>query len=147
MSALLYLAAAAVCLYVIVYYGVFRGASCPGSVSLKGKTAIVTGNDTCSSCLTCSFIHTVLVHLPVNTVLKHFPRCCSGSELYLTTSSQCYKLVHRLKSTHVASCRTTDCRTQLGGRAAAVRLMAARWCLKEKLANNLFKYKVTQTLS
>lgn len=45
MSALLCLAAAAVACYLIVYYGVFRGASCSGSVALRGKTAIVTGNE------------------------------------------------------------------------------------------------------
>lgn len=50
MSALLCLVAAAVSVYVIVYYGVFRGASCSGSLTLKGKTAIVTGNDASSSC-------------------------------------------------------------------------------------------------
>ena len=43
MSALLCLAAAAVSFYVIVYYGVFRGAGCPAAARLKGKTAIVTG--------------------------------------------------------------------------------------------------------
>ncbi|TMS07291.1 Dehydrogenase/reductase SDR family member 13, partial [Larimichthys crocea] len=43
MSALLCLAAGAVCLYVLLYYAVFRGASCSSSVRLRGKTAIVTG--------------------------------------------------------------------------------------------------------
>ncbi|XP_035478516.1 dehydrogenase/reductase SDR family member 13-like isoform X1 [Scophthalmus maximus] len=46
MSALLYLAAGLVFSYVIVYYGVFRGARCSSSVKLKGKTAIVTGGNT-----------------------------------------------------------------------------------------------------
>ncbi|GLD52980.1 dehydrogenase/reductase SDR family member 13 [Lates japonicus] len=46
MSALLYVAAGAVSLYVIVYYAVFRGAGCVSSVKLKGKTAIVTGSNT-----------------------------------------------------------------------------------------------------
>lgn len=46
MSALLYFIAGAVSVYVIVYYGVFRGARCSSSVKLKGKTAIVTGNET-----------------------------------------------------------------------------------------------------
>ncbi|XP_071328066.1 dehydrogenase/reductase SDR family member 13-like isoform X3 [Trachinotus anak] len=46
MSALLYLVAGAVCLYVIVYYGVFRGGRCASSLKLSGKTAIVTGSNT-----------------------------------------------------------------------------------------------------
>ncbi|XP_029372982.1 dehydrogenase/reductase SDR family member 13b.1 [Echeneis naucrates] len=47
MSAFLCLVAGAVCLYVVVYYGVFRGARCPVSpVKLAGKTAIVTGGNT-----------------------------------------------------------------------------------------------------
>ncbi|KAM3615983.1 uncharacterized protein V6R79_010539 [Siganus canaliculatus] len=46
MSELLLLIAGAVCLYTIVYYVVFRGASCSSSVQLKGKTAIVTGSNT-----------------------------------------------------------------------------------------------------
>ncbi|XP_039987345.1 dehydrogenase/reductase SDR family member 13-like isoform X2 [Xiphias gladius] len=46
MSVLLYLAAGAVSFYVIVYYGVFKGAGCSSSVKLKGKTAIVTGGNT-----------------------------------------------------------------------------------------------------
>ncbi|XP_050921686.1 dehydrogenase/reductase SDR family member 13 isoform X1 [Lates calcarifer] len=46
MSTLLYVAAGAVSLYVIVYYAVFRGVRCVSSVKLKGKTAIVTGSNT-----------------------------------------------------------------------------------------------------
>nr|XP_046245142.1 dehydrogenase/reductase SDR family member 13-like [Scatophagus argus] len=46
MSALLYLVAGAVSSYVLIYYGVFRGARCASSVKLKGKTAIVTGSNT-----------------------------------------------------------------------------------------------------
>ncbi|XP_039638205.1 dehydrogenase/reductase SDR family member 13-like isoform X3 [Perca fluviatilis] len=46
MSALLCLVAGALCFYVIVYYGVFRGARCSSSVKLNGKTAIVTGSNT-----------------------------------------------------------------------------------------------------
>ncbi|XP_029302883.1 dehydrogenase/reductase SDR family member 13-like isoform X2 [Cottoperca gobio] len=47
MSALLCLAAGALCcFYVIVYYSVFRGARCSSAVKLKGKTAIVTGSNT-----------------------------------------------------------------------------------------------------
>ncbi|TKS81511.1 Dehydrogenase/reductase SDR family member 13 [Collichthys lucidus] len=46
MSALLCLATGAVCLYVLLYYAVFRGASCSSSVRLRGKTAIVTGSNT-----------------------------------------------------------------------------------------------------
>lgn len=45
MSVLLYLVAGAVSVYVIVYYSVFRGARCSSAVKLKGKTAIVTGNE------------------------------------------------------------------------------------------------------
>lgn len=45
MSALLYLVAGAVSVYVIVYYSLFRGARCSSAVKLKGKTAIVTGNE------------------------------------------------------------------------------------------------------
>lgn len=46
MSALVCLVAAAVFVYVVVYYGVFRGSKCCSSVRLDGKTAIVTGNET-----------------------------------------------------------------------------------------------------
>lgn len=46
MSVFLYLVVGAVSVYVIVYYGVFRGARCSSSVKLNGKTAIVTGNKT-----------------------------------------------------------------------------------------------------
>ncbi|XP_070685705.1 dehydrogenase/reductase SDR family member 13-like isoform X2 [Pempheris klunzingeri] len=44
--ALLWAVAGAVCLYVLVYYGMFRGASCSSPVRLEGKTAIVTGSNT-----------------------------------------------------------------------------------------------------
>ncbi|XP_040901851.1 dehydrogenase/reductase SDR family member 13-like [Toxotes jaculatrix] len=46
MSVWLCLAAGAVCFYVIVYYGVFRGAGWSSPVKLRGKTAIVTGANT-----------------------------------------------------------------------------------------------------
>ncbi|XP_047450835.1 dehydrogenase/reductase SDR family member 13-like [Mugil cephalus] len=46
MSALLYLVAGAVSFYVLLYYGLIRGARCSSSVKLKGKTAIVTGSNT-----------------------------------------------------------------------------------------------------
>ncbi|XP_008277074.1 dehydrogenase/reductase SDR family member 13 [Stegastes partitus] len=46
MSVLLCLVAGAVSFYVIVYYGVFRGAKCLGSVKLTGKTVVVTGSNT-----------------------------------------------------------------------------------------------------
>ncbi|XP_069022627.1 dehydrogenase/reductase SDR family member 13-like isoform X1 [Embiotoca jacksoni] len=46
MSALLYFIAGSVSLYVLVYYGVFRGARCSSSVQLEGKTAVVTGSNT-----------------------------------------------------------------------------------------------------
>ncbi|XP_053177599.1 dehydrogenase/reductase SDR family member 13-like [Scomber japonicus] len=46
MSVLLCFSAAAVAFYVIVYYGVFRGARCSNSMRLAGKTAIVTGSNT-----------------------------------------------------------------------------------------------------
>ncbi|XP_034557367.1 dehydrogenase/reductase SDR family member 13-like [Notolabrus celidotus] len=46
MSLLLSLVAGAVFCYVIVYYGVFRGARCSSSVRLRGKTVIVTGSNT-----------------------------------------------------------------------------------------------------
>lgn len=45
MSVLVYLVAGAVSVYVIVYYSVFRAARCSSAVKLKGKTAIVTGNE------------------------------------------------------------------------------------------------------
>lgn len=45
MLSLLSVTAAAVLLYVVVYYGVFRAARCSTAARLKGKTAIVTGND------------------------------------------------------------------------------------------------------
>lgn len=45
MSALLSVITAAVAFYVILYYGVFRGARCSSSAKLKGKTVIVTGNE------------------------------------------------------------------------------------------------------
>lgn len=45
MSALLSVITAAVACYVILYYGVFRRARCSSSAKLKGKTAIVTGNE------------------------------------------------------------------------------------------------------
>lgn len=46
MSELLHLVAGTVLFYVVVYYGVFRGARCSSSVKLHGKTAIVTGSNT-----------------------------------------------------------------------------------------------------
>ncbi|XP_070761440.1 dehydrogenase/reductase SDR family member 13-like [Enoplosus armatus] len=46
MSALLCLVAGAVSFYVMLYYGVFRGVSCSSAVTLRGKTAIVTGSNT-----------------------------------------------------------------------------------------------------
>ncbi|KAG7222460.1 hypothetical protein INR49_016229 [Caranx melampygus] len=46
MSVLLCLVAGTVCFYVIVYYGLFRGARCSSPVTLEGKTAIVTGSNT-----------------------------------------------------------------------------------------------------
>ncbi|KAI4815151.1 hypothetical protein KUCAC02_005313 [Chaenocephalus aceratus] len=46
MSVLLCLAAGAVCLYLILYYNVFKGARYCSSVKLRGKTAIVTGSNT-----------------------------------------------------------------------------------------------------
>eukprot|EP00064_Thunnus_orientalis_P006324 superscaffoldBa00000654_g6340 len=46
MSVLLCFAAGAVAFYVIVYYGVFRGARCSSTMKLAGKTAIVTGSNT-----------------------------------------------------------------------------------------------------
>ncbi|XP_024911056.1 dehydrogenase/reductase SDR family member 13b.1 [Cynoglossus semilaevis] len=46
MAVFLYVAAAAVFIYVTVYYGVCRGARCSSSVRLEGKTAIVTGGNT-----------------------------------------------------------------------------------------------------
>lgn len=55
MLMLLSVIAAVVFLYVVVYYVVFRGARCSSSAKLKGKTVIVTGNDS----------------QPVNTSNKH----------------------------------------------------------------------------
>ncbi|XP_060929037.1 dehydrogenase/reductase SDR family member 13b.1 [Limanda limanda] len=46
MSVLLCLAACALFLYVLVYYGVCRGARCSRSVRLEGRTVIVTGGNT-----------------------------------------------------------------------------------------------------
>ncbi|KAM9318276.1 dehydrogenase/reductase SDR family member 13-like [Pholidichthys leucotaenia] len=46
MSLLAYVTACLVCAYVLVYYGVFRGARCRSSVKLEGKTVIVTGSNT-----------------------------------------------------------------------------------------------------
>ncbi|XP_037630144.1 dehydrogenase/reductase SDR family member 13-like [Sebastes umbrosus] len=46
MSVLLCLVAGALCFYVLVYYCVFRGARCSSSVTLEGKTVIVTGSNT-----------------------------------------------------------------------------------------------------
>ncbi|XP_068602000.1 dehydrogenase/reductase SDR family member 13-like [Brachionichthys hirsutus] len=46
MSVVLLLVAAAVCFYLLVYYGVFRGARCSSDVTLQGKTAVVTGSNT-----------------------------------------------------------------------------------------------------
>ncbi|XP_074536261.1 dehydrogenase/reductase SDR family member 13-like [Halichoeres trimaculatus] len=46
MSMLLCLVSGAVFFYVIVYYGVFRGARFTSSLKLKGKTVIVTGSNT-----------------------------------------------------------------------------------------------------
>ncbi|XP_041651945.1 dehydrogenase/reductase SDR family member 13-like [Cheilinus undulatus] len=46
MSVLQCVLAGAVFFYVIIYYGVFRGARCASSVKLSGKTAIVTGSNT-----------------------------------------------------------------------------------------------------
>ncbi|KAM6933823.1 dehydrogenase/reductase SDR family member 13-like [Xenentodon cancila] len=46
MSAFLYVVAGAILFYELVYYGVFKGARCSSSVKLKGKTVIVTGNNT-----------------------------------------------------------------------------------------------------
>uniref|UniRef100_A0A3Q3I9T4 Dehydrogenase/reductase (SDR family) member 13a, duplicate 3 n=1 Tax=Monopterus albus TaxID=43700 RepID=A0A3Q3I9T4_MONAL len=46
MSALLFLTAAVVSFYIIVYYTVFSGTRCSSSVKLKGKTVIVTGSNT-----------------------------------------------------------------------------------------------------
>ncbi|XP_034062112.1 dehydrogenase/reductase SDR family member 13-like isoform X1 [Gymnodraco acuticeps] len=46
MSVLLCLAAGALCLYLILYYNVFKGARYCSSVKLRGKTAIVTGSNT-----------------------------------------------------------------------------------------------------
>ncbi|KAF3847261.1 hypothetical protein F7725_020289 [Dissostichus mawsoni] len=46
MSVLLCLAAGALCLYLILYYSVFKGARYCSSVKLRGKTAIVTGSNT-----------------------------------------------------------------------------------------------------
>ena len=44
MSLLALSVAAAVFVYVAVFYGVFRGSKCYSPVRLDGKTAIVTGN-------------------------------------------------------------------------------------------------------
>ncbi|XP_040050408.1 dehydrogenase/reductase SDR family member 13 isoform X1 [Gasterosteus aculeatus] len=46
MSALLLLVAGALFFYILLYYSVFKGASCSRSVKLNGKTVIVTGSDT-----------------------------------------------------------------------------------------------------
>lgn len=46
MSLLLGLLAAAVALYVFIYYTVFRGSRCTSQAKLHGKTAIVTGSNT-----------------------------------------------------------------------------------------------------
>lgn len=68
MAVFLYVAAAAVFIYVTVYYGVCRGARCSSSVRLEGKTAIVTGNcnvsaattDHLSSCQSFFILHFTL---------------------------------------------------------------------------------------
>ncbi|KAK5929817.1 hypothetical protein CgunFtcFv8_011018 [Champsocephalus gunnari] len=46
MTVQLCLAAGALCLYLILYYNVFKGARYCSSVKLRGKTAIVTGSNT-----------------------------------------------------------------------------------------------------
>lgn len=46
MSALVAFIGGAVLFYVVVYYKVFRGGRCKSTVTLKGKTAIVTGANT-----------------------------------------------------------------------------------------------------
>ncbi|XP_068174204.1 dehydrogenase/reductase SDR family member 13-like [Antennarius striatus] len=46
MSVLLLVVAAVVCVYVLLYYGLFRGTSCSSDVTLTGKTVIVTGSNT-----------------------------------------------------------------------------------------------------
>ncbi|XP_041850552.1 dehydrogenase/reductase SDR family member 13-like [Melanotaenia boesemani] len=46
MSLFVYFTAAAVCLYLLVYYHAFRGGRCSSSVKLEGKTVIVTGSNT-----------------------------------------------------------------------------------------------------
>ncbi|XP_038141902.1 dehydrogenase/reductase SDR family member 13-like isoform X2 [Cyprinodon tularosa] len=46
MSLFLYLASVVVCVYVLLFYGVLKGARCLSSVCLKGKTVIVTGSNT-----------------------------------------------------------------------------------------------------
>ncbi|CAB1349108.1 unnamed protein product [Coregonus sp. 'balchen'] len=46
MSVLLSILAVGIALYLILYYNVIRGSRCMSSVTLKGKTAIVTGSNT-----------------------------------------------------------------------------------------------------
>lgn len=46
MSVLLTILGIGTVLYLILYYTVIKGAICTSSVSLKGKTAIVTGSNT-----------------------------------------------------------------------------------------------------
>ncbi|XP_070988017.1 dehydrogenase/reductase SDR family member 13-like isoform X1 [Oncorhynchus clarkii lewisi] len=46
MSVLLSILAVGIALYLILYYNVIRGSRCTSSVTLKGKTAIVTGSNT-----------------------------------------------------------------------------------------------------
>ncbi len=81
MSAFLYFVAAAVSSYVIVYYGVFRGASFPGSARLKGRTAIVTGNKPHLSSdpanMFASFIQLVHLHAKVTLTINNDVRSFS----------------------------------------------------------------------